>query len=868
MPPSTEPPPQASASDAITRRHALVVDVFLKCLLVALSILVVISWLLHDTPAEKATVLAMVAVTVAMYLLRRRGHQVLVTYIMVTSIIVLGVLGIIAYGSVRSAGALAFVAAVAAAGLFLPRKGLIAAVAISVLALGALTWAEIAGLMHRDNMEVTVKVWVVHTLVLVVVALGIYHSQQTVLSALGNARSALHERERVERELRASQHQMARIFDHSPTIITVQRASDWTYLKINKAFERVYGYPCEEILGRNDVNFWVSPGTREALRHKFETDGGRLDNVAGRIRRKDGGTMDVLLSAGYAGEGEERMVVSITTDVTREVQARALLVSSQERFAKAFMLSPMGKSITRLSDRRFIEVNAANEQALGYTRDDVLGKTSVEVGVWITEQDREDYLRALQLKGRLVAYETRMRSKTGEVVPVRLWVESIDLDGEPCVLTDLVNISAEKRRESLLLDVAQGVSGETGPAFFHSLVLQLGRAVDANVVVVGEITVPGTMHPLATAQDGALIDHRDYLLPGTPSEAVLAQNGLYVDEHGLAQKYPESGAVRRYGCQAYMGVALRDADGTAIGVLCALWRQPIQRSADQEALLSIFASRTNAELIRMRRDRDIQQLNEMLEQRVRERTVELQALNAEMESFSYSVSHDLKSPLTAINGFTQLLTRQLGPRLTDHEQRLFQRILAATARMEQLTSDMLTLARVSRGELKLRNVDLSVMVRTIEEQLRPTASEREVEFIVPPGITAHCDPHLARIVLDNLVGNAWKYSRRQSVARIELGLLPARPDGRKVFFVKDNGVGFDMAYADKLFKPFHRLHGASEFEGTGIGLATVHRILERHGGAIECESGEGQGTAFFFTFDPSHEFMVSPPLNSNAASAV
>lgn len=849
MPSPPEPRQHTSVTDAMTRRYEAVVGIFLTCLLVALPILVIISWLIHDTPAEKATLVAMLAVTIMMYLLNRRGHHVLVTYIMVTSTIVLSVLGIIAYGSVRSAGTFAFVAAVAAAGLFLPRRGLFAVVLVSVLALGALTWAEITGLMHRDNMDVTVKVWLVHTLILVVVALGIHYSRKTVFEALEDQRGTLLERERMERELRASQAQMARIFDTSPAVITVQRASDWTYLKINAAFEKIYGYPREDILGRNDINFWVLQETRDALRRKFETDGGRLNNFAGRIRRKDGRAMDVLLSAEYAGEGEDRMVVSIITDVSRETQARAQLISSQERFAKAFVFSPMGKTITRLSDGRFIEANDANERVLGYTKEDFRGKTSTEAGVWVDEQDREDYVRALRLDGRLAGYETRMRSKSGEVVQVRIWAERIDIDGEPCVLADTVNITEEKRRESLLMDVAKGVSAETGEAFFHSLVAQLGRAIGADIVIVGEIDSGHTVRSLAATQDGQRMADFSYPVADTPSGEALQRHGLYVLEDNISARFPDSAAVRQFGCDAYMGVALRDADGTPIGLLCAMWRRPIQHSTDREALLSIFAGRTNAELVRMRRDRDIQQLNETLEQRVRERTAELQTLNAEMESFSYSVSHDLKSPLTAINGFTQLLTRQLGPRLTDHEQRLFQRILAATARMEQLTSDMLTLARVSRGELKLQHVDLSAMVRTIEEQLRQSAPEREVEFTVPPGITAHCDPHLARIVLDNLIGNAWKYSRRTPVTRIEFGALPTGADGHAMLFFKDNGVGFDMAYANKLFKPFHRLHGASEFEGTGIGLATVHRILERHGGAIECESEEGVGSTFFFSFD-------------------
>jgi signal transduction histidine kinase len=330
---------------------------------------------------------------------------------------------------------------------------------------------------------------------------------------------------------------------------------------------------------------------------------------------------------------------------------------------------------------------------------------------------------------------------------------------------------------------------------------------------------------------------------------VLACDKLYVHESDLGRFFPESRAVVRHHGQAYMGIALRDSDGTPIGILSVLWRNPIEPSADREALMSIFAGRTNAELIRLRRDREILQLNETLEQRVRERTAELTAVNAEMESFSYSVSHDLKSPLMTINGFTQILQKRLGNRLEPPEQQLFNRVLGATARMEQLTTDMLSLARVSRSDLHLEDVDLSAMARSVEEAERQRTPERRVEVVVPGGITARCDAHLARIVLDNLIGNAWKYSRRADPARIEVGVLPPRPDGRTVLYVKDNGVGFDMAFVGKLFQPFHRLHGANEFEGTGIGLATVHRIVERHGGCVDCTSAEGVGSTFYFTFD-------------------
>lgn len=835
--------------DDLTRHYDRAVGILLQCLLVALPVLLALSWNMNDTMAERLTVVPLLATTVVMYFVYRKGHLMATAVTIILAIVLVSAMGIVAYGSVRSAGAYALVGAVAAAGIFLPRRGLLAIVLLCVALLGTLTWAEMQGLIHRDNMIVTPKVWVVHTLALVAIGLVMYYSRQVLYTALREQRAILRQCGIVEQQLRTSKAQLERVFENSLAVITVQSAAEKKYLRVNAAFEQVLGYRREEFEGGDGINFWSPPESRDRTLAKFEVNGGRLTNEPARVRRKDGELLDVRVSAELAGEGAEQVVVCIITDVSQEIRAREQMLRSQELFHKAFNFSPLAKSITRASDGCFLEVNAAKEGTLGYNRDELLGRTTTEVGLWPTPDDRARYIEAFCEHGRLAAHEIQMRHKDGHLVPIREWAERIDLNGEACILSYSMDITEEKRREALLLNVAKGVSAETGEKFFKALVEQAAQALGADCVLVGEVLDPGVIQSRAVFLDGRPANNFWYPIGGSPCGDALHNNTLHFVADGLDTLYPRSPVVTA-GFKAYMGTALRDGDGTPVGVLCALWRQPVRCSGDREALLSIFAGRTNAELIRMRRDRDIQQLNETLEQRVRERTAELQALNAEMESFSYSVSHDLKSPLTAINGFTQLLTRQMGPRLTDQDQRLFQRILAATARMEQLTSDMLTLARVSRSELKVQNVDLSVMVRTIEEPLRQSAPERRVEFILSPGITARCDPHLARIVLDNLIGNAWKYSRRQPQARIEFGVLPITTGGRKMLFIKDNGVGFDMAYADKLFKPFHRLHGASEFEGTGIGLATVHRILERHGGTITCESREGVGSTFLFSFDP------------------
>ena len=225
--------------------------------------------------------------------------------------------------------------------------------------------------------------------------------------------------------------------------------------------------------------------------------------------------------------------------------------------------------------------------------------------------------------------------------------------------------------------------------------------------------------------------------------------------------------------------------------------------------------------------------------------IELTAINKELEAFSYSVSHDLRAPLRTIDGFSQALLEDYADKFGDEGKDYLMRVRAATQRMAQLIDDMLNLSRLTRSEMNLEKVDLSAIVKSIGDELHATQPERKVEFVIAQGITAKGDARLLRVALSNLLRNAWKFTGKKSNPKIEFGV--AQIDGENSYFIADNGAGFDMEYANKLFGAFQRLHGIEEFPGTGIGLATVQRIIHRHGGKVWAKAEIDKGATFYFT---------------------
>jgi PAS domain S-box-containing protein len=467
---------------------------------------------------------------------------------------------------------------------------------------------------------------------------------------------------------------------------------------------------------------------------------------------------------------------------------------------------------------KFLEVNNVACELLGYTRQELLNMTPLDIGDPDSGISLQELVQDV-MAGESATFELRLITKDGRKIPVEIHGQSFTLGSQILNLSLVRDITERKRAEANLRESEQMLR----------LVLDTIPArvfwKDLNLHYLGCNRTFALDSGFSSPHD--LIGKDDFVM-GWANEAELYRADDHrVIETGqpkLAYEEPETMPDGRRIWVRTSKVPLRDGQGNVRGVLGTYEDITDRRQAEEE----------------------IRTLNAELEQRVAERTAQLEATNKELESFSYAVSHDLRAPLRGLEGFSQALLEDYADKLDEQGHHYLISISNAARRMNHLIEDLLKLSRLMQGELNRVPVNLSSIARDLAQELQQQEPERVVEFVIADRLTVHADERLIGIVMENLLNNAWKFTSKLPEATIEFGSY-ASPEGETVFFVRDNGAGFDMAYADRLFGAFQRLHTEKDFPGTGVGLATVKRIIHRHKGRVWVESEPDKGATFYFT---------------------
>jgi len=586
----------------------------------------------------------------------------------------------------------------------------------------------------------------------------------------------------------------------------------------NDATCRTLQYSREELLQMTALDF--SPGMtwEQYQEHWAEVRNRKSFTVEVTHRRKDGAEYPAEVLVNHIVYGGQEYIFAYGRDIAERKQAEQALQRSEIRFRGIFENSAAGIILCDW-DGNFLESNDAFRALLGYGRDELGGR---HFSTLIPPADLEMSLADVRrLKSGEVPYfqnESRYLRKDGQTVWVHKFVSLIpDTTGKMSNVVVLVtDITERKRAEAALAE-----SEHRYRSLFESM---------QEAFMLGEVLFDEAGKPC----DWRYLDVNPYFeaIYGRKREEVVGKTyrkvlpGAHSDDWiEIAGRVTVTGKGETFASKSNAGLYL---EGT---VYCP-------RPGQFAAIVTDATARREAE-------EQIRRLNAELEQRVRERTAQLEAANKELESFAYSVSHDLRAPLRGIDGWSLALAEDYADQFDERAHQYLERVRSETQRMGLLIDDMLQLSRVTRTEMRVSDVDLTSAARRIAAELSEVNPSRRIEFVIEPNLSGVGDARLLDIALTNLLGNAVKFTGPRAIARIEFGR--AEQNGETAFYVRDNGVGFDMAYAGSLFGAFQRLHKASEFPGTGIGLATVQRVIHRHGGRLWTEAQVDRGATFYFT---------------------
>jgi len=687
----------------------------------------------------------------------------------------------------------------------------------------------------------------------------------------------LDERARDDAALRESEARFRQLFETSnDAILMVDR--DNRIVFANAATERVFGHAPTALAGR-ELAVLQPERYRDAHwqgMKRFLASGERTLDWRGMEAvglHADGHELPVEIAFSYLRVGGAEVFAAFVRDISRRKRAESELRESEARFRS---LADSAPSLIWMAaaDGSCTYVNRPWLAYTGRTLDETCGDG------WAASIHPADRTSALERtddafeRSEAVTLEFRLRRGDGEY----RWMLNHAMprcadDGTligyvgTCIdIHDRVMAERRIRRLSTLyaaLSKANEAMARTrGTSALLQQVCDIAVAHGGfHVATVGLVDEPA-QKVRTVASAGETYGFLDRVVLGlgpdeprheAPSLIAMREDLPYIsnDREHDARAVPIPHPLARASIKSTAAFPLHQ-DGKVIGFLTVHAPETDYFDGEMIDLLQLLATDLSFALDTMAADSRrehaesaLRQLNATLEQKVEERTLSLQAANRELEAFGYSVSHDLRAPLRAIGGFTELIAESHLDRL-DHEARGYlERVRAAAQRMSRLIDDLMNLSRIARLPLAREPLDVSRMAAEVVAELQENDPQRAVQVRITPGLTAHADRGLAQIVLANLLGNAWKFTARRSGPAISVG--SGNRNGRAMLFVRDNGAGFDMKQADKLFAPFQRLHAEQEFAGTGIGLALVQRIVQRHGGHVEVESAVGEGTVVYFT---------------------